>query len=74
MLRLLGHLHKQRLATVLVTHNLDHLWAVCSRVVVLRRGRKVADVRLEATTPPEVVAQITGAESAAARFGVGARY
>lgn len=64
VLRLLRDLHTQRLATVLVTHNLDHLWAVCTRVVVLRRGRKVADVAINATTPSEVVAHITGAAGA----------
>jgi ABC-type sugar transport system ATPase subunit len=66
VLRLLRELHTKRLATVLVTHNLDHLWEVCTRVVVLRRGRKVADVAVDATTPSDVVASITGAAAGAA--------
>jgi simple sugar transport system ATP-binding protein/D-xylose transport system ATP-binding protein len=46
----------------MVTHNLEHLWQVCSRVVVMRRGRKVADFRSDETTMEEVVAYITGAK------------
>ena len=50
----------------MVTHNLEHLWAVCNRVAVMRRGRKVADVPSEATSMDEVVALITGARGEAA--------
>jgi ABC-type sugar transport system ATPase subunit len=46
----------------MVTHNLEHLWKVCSRVVVMRRGRKVADVKSAETNLEEVVALITGAK------------
>jgi ABC-type sugar transport system ATPase subunit len=46
----------------MVTHNLEHLWRACTRVVVMRRGRKVADMRSVETTMDEVVAYITGAK------------
>ena len=38
------------LTIVMVTHNLEHLWLVCNRVVVMRRGRKAADMMSAATT------------------------
>ena len=34
---------------------------VCDRVVVMRRGRKVADKRIAETSPEEVTGLITGA-------------
>jgi ABC-type sugar transport system ATPase subunit len=34
---------------------------VCSRILVLRRGRLVADLRAADSTPEDVVAFITGA-------------
>ena len=46
----------------MVTHNLEHLWSVCNRVVVMRRGAKAADVASRETTMDEVVAYITGAK------------
>jgi ABC-type sugar transport system ATPase subunit len=49
----------------MVTHNLEHLFKVCNRVVVMRRGRKVADMPSAGTHPEEVVAFITGARQAA---------
>ena len=49
---------------VLVTHNIDHLWHVCDRILVMRRGRLVADLAKADVTPAEVVAHITGATEA----------
>ena len=49
----------------MVTHNLEHLWQVCNRVVVMRRGRMVADFASGETTMEEVVAYITGAKEPA---------
>ncbi len=46
----------------MVTHNLEHLWSVCNRVIVMRRGTKVADMASRDTTMNEVVAYITGAK------------
>ena len=66
VLDLIGRLSKRGLTILMVTHNLEHLWAVCNRVAVMRRGRKVADVPSAATTMDEVVALITGARGEAA--------
>jgi len=65
VLRLLGGLKERGLTTILVTHNIDHLWSVCDRILVLRRGRLVADVKKSEVTPGEVVGHITGATEAA---------
>jgi ABC-type sugar transport system ATPase subunit len=62
VLELIKRLSARGLTIVMVTHNLEHLWQVCSRVVVMRRGRKVADFRSDETTMEEVVAYITGAK------------
>lgn len=52
-------------AVVLVSHRMPDVFSVCGRVTVLRRGRKVADKPVEATSPEEVTALITGALEAA---------
>jgi ABC-type sugar transport system ATPase subunit len=62
VLELIGRLSARGLTIVMVTHNLEHLWQVCARVAVMRRGRKVADMMSEETTMDEVVAYITGAK------------
>jgi simple sugar transport system ATP-binding protein len=51
----------QGIAIVLVTHNLPLCQAVADRIVVLNRGRKVADVPAEGTDTDHVVGWITGA-------------
>jgi ABC-type sugar transport system ATPase subunit len=60
-LSLIGRLSARGTTILMVTHNLEHLWSVCNRVIVLRRGAKVADVASKDTTMDEVVAFITGA-------------
>jgi ABC-type sugar transport system ATPase subunit len=64
VLRLLDGLKDKGLTMVLVTHNIDHLWHVCDRILVMRRGRLVADLAKKDVTPAEVVAHITGATEA----------
>jgi ABC-type sugar transport system ATPase subunit len=48
-------------ACVLVTHNLPLAVEVCDRIVVLNRGRKVADVATTDTDNDQLVGWITGA-------------
>jgi ABC-type sugar transport system ATPase subunit len=62
VLELIKRLSASGLTIVMVTHNLEHLWQVCNRVVVMRRGRKVADIASRETNMVEVVAYITGAK------------
>ena len=65
VLELIKRLSARGLTIVMVTHNLEHLWQVCNRVVVMRRGRMVADFASGETTMEEVVAYITGAKEPA---------
>ena len=65
VLELIQRLSARGLTIVMVTHNLEHLWQVCNRVVVMRRGRKVADLSSSATNMEDVVAYITGAKEPA---------
>ena len=64
VLTLLDGLKRGGLTMVLVTHNIDHLWRVCDRILVMRRGRLVADLVKSEVSPAEVVAHITGATEA----------
>lgn len=52
-------------AVILVSHRMPDVFEVCDRVAVLRRGRKVADRAIRATSPEEVTGLITGAIEAA---------
>ena len=54
----------QGLAVVLITHNLPHVMAYSDRIVVLRHGRKVADMPRSDATPERLVSLIVGFESA----------
>lgn len=48
-------------AVILISHNIGDVFEVADRIVVLRRGRKVAERVKAATTPTEIVGLITGA-------------
>jgi D-xylose transport system ATP-binding protein len=53
--------HEKHVSMVLISHNLQHVFRIADRIVVLRHGR-VAGVRRTAdTSPDEIVGLITGA-------------
>lgn len=52
-------------AVMLISHRMPDVFTVCSRVVVMRRGHKVADKPISGTSPQEVTGLITGALHAA---------
>ncbi len=54
-------LKSQGIAVVLITHRMPDVFGVADRIIVLRRGRKVADRRAEDSSPEEVTGLITGA-------------
>ena len=54
------------IAVVVVSHNLPLVFEVADRIVVMNRGRKVADVATTATDNEAVVGWITGARPAQA--------
>ncbi len=55
------HLRDQGIAIVLISHRMPDVFTVADRIVVLRRGRKVADKPIAASSPEEVTGLITGA-------------
>jgi len=58
---LIRRMAEQGIAVVLVTHNLPLAMEVCDRILVLNRGRKVADVATSQTDNDQLVGWITGA-------------
>jgi simple sugar transport system ATP-binding protein len=61
VLNLIRNLRDQGIAVVLISHRMPDVFDVADRVIVLRRGRKVADREIAATSPEEVTGLITGA-------------
>lgn len=55
----------QDVSVALVSHNMEQVFRVASRVVVMRQGRAVLQRRVCDTNPEEVVAFITGAATVA---------
>ncbi len=54
-------LREQGIAVLLVSHRMPDVFAVCDRIVVLRRGRVVADKLIADSSPEEVTGLVTGA-------------
>ncbi len=61
VLKLIKRLQEQGVAVVLISHRMPDVFSVADRIVVLRRGTKVADVMTAKTSPEEVTGLITGA-------------
>jgi len=61
---LIRRMAEQGIAIVLVTHNLPLCFAVSDRIVVMNRGRKVADIAKADTDRDAIVGWITGARAA----------
>ena len=61
VLNLIRRLRDQGLALVLVSHRMPDVFSVADRIVVLRRGHKVADKTVADSSPEEVTGLITGA-------------
>ncbi len=65
VLELIRRLQRRGVTVLLVSHRMQDVFAVSDRIVVLRRGRKVADKTAAASSPEEVTGLITGAIEAA---------
>lgn len=61
VLALIRRLRDHAIAVVLISHRMPDVFSVADRVVVLRRGEKVADKPVRASSPEEVTGLITGA-------------
>jgi simple sugar transport system ATP-binding protein len=61
VLDLIRRLRDRGIGIVLISHRMPDVFAVSDRIVVLRRGRKVADKPIANSSPEEVTGLITGA-------------
>jgi simple sugar transport system ATP-binding protein len=61
VLNLINRLRDQGVTVVLISHRMPDVFTVADRVIVMRRGTKVADKRIADSSPEEVTGLITGA-------------
>jgi len=69
VLDLVRLLRGQGIPVILISHQMYDVFAVSDRVVVMRRGKKVAERLTQQTTTDEVVSLITGSEEVAKAAG-----
>ncbi len=62
VLDLVRLLRSQNIPVIVISHQMYDIFSVTDRLVVMRRGRKVAERITKETTPDEVVGLITGSE------------
>jgi D-xylose transport system ATP-binding protein len=67
VLELICRLRTRGLGVVVISHNLENVFSVADRIIVLRLGKRAATFDVRGVSREDVVAAITGAE-----FGVGA--
>ncbi len=65
VLELIRRLKAKGVSVMLISHRMPDVFAVCDRIIVMRRGAKVADKTTAATSPEEITGLITGAIRAA---------
>jgi simple sugar transport system ATP-binding protein len=61
VLNLIRRLRDHGIAVALISHRMPDVFTVADRVIVMRRGRKVADKAIAKSSPEEVTGLITGA-------------
>ncbi len=61
VLALIGRLRDSGIAVILISHRMPDVFDICDRVIVMRRGRVVANKAIVKTSPQEVTGLITGA-------------
>lgn len=65
VLELIRRMKSQGVTVMLISHRMPDVFAVSDRIIVLRRGSKVADKHTAKTSPEEITGLITGAIRAA---------
>ena len=65
VLELIRRLKHSGVAVILISHRMPDVFAVSDRIIVMRRGAKVADKATASTSPEEITGLITGAIRAA---------
>lgn len=64
VLRLVKTLCDQGVPVIIISHNMQDVFAVSTRIIVMRRGKKVGERITSQTTPDEIVSLMVGAENA----------
>ncbi len=63
VLRMIERLRDEKgLTFMVISHNMQDVYRIADKIVVLRQGRHVATLRKAETSPQEIVAYITGAK------------
>ena len=62
-LKIIKKLKSDNTSVIIISHNLEHVFEIVDRIMVLRRGEKIGVRDLSKTTPHEIVSMITGAEA-----------
>jgi signal transduction histidine kinase/ABC-type multidrug transport system ATPase subunit len=57
---LIAELHRRGTSILMAGHDIDQMLRLCDRIVVLHRGRLVADVEAAVTHPDDIVTLISG--------------
>ncbi len=60
VLHLVHTLREERVPVIIISHNLQDVFAVADRVVVMRRGKKVAERPIQETSVDELVSLMVG--------------
>jgi D-xylose transport system ATP-binding protein len=67
VLALVTRLKDEGLGIVMISHNLEDVFQVADRIIVLRLGERVATFDRKESTPEQIVGAITGADTAEMR-------
>ena len=62
VLNLITTLKTQGVAIILISHQMYDVFQIADRIVVMRRGEKVGELKADETNPDEVVSLMVGAE------------
>jgi ABC-type sugar transport system ATPase subunit len=63
VLTLVRTLASQGVPVIIISHNMQDIFAVADRIVILRRGKKVGEQVAAETTPDQIVSLMVGAEA-----------
>ena len=61
VLDVIGKLREEKVPVSLISHTLPDVFAVTNRIVVMHRGRRVAEKRTDETNSQEIVQYMMGA-------------
>ncbi|MFA5015044.1 MAG: ATP-binding cassette domain-containing protein [Actinomycetota bacterium] len=64
VMNLVKTLKSRNISVIIISHNLNHVFSIADRVVILRHGENVGEREIKETDGDEVVKLITGAEFA----------